>query len=189
MCADAGVEIPLYLHAGETLGDGDETDENLFDALLLGAKRIGHGYSMYKHPHLMNICKTRGVCLEVCPISNEILRLTSSIMGHTLPAVLAHGVPVALSNDDPGILGQKTTSSLSHDYWQVLQAFNNVGLEGLGDIAETGVKYAAFDTEGEVGAVIPGSVREERLKDWQGRWERFCEWVVTEFEDWETKEK
>lgn len=36
------VEIPFILHAGETLGDGTAADDNLFDAIFLGTKRIGH---------------------------------------------------------------------------------------------------------------------------------------------------
>jgi len=40
---EAGVDIPFILHAGETLGDGTEADMNLYDAILLGTKRIGHG--------------------------------------------------------------------------------------------------------------------------------------------------
>ncbi|KAG8933533.1 hypothetical protein FRC02_011644 [Tulasnella sp. 418] len=64
-----GLNIPFIFHAGETLGDGDGVDENLYDALLLGTKRIGHGFSMARHPHLMNICREKGVLLEVCPIS------------------------------------------------------------------------------------------------------------------------
>ena len=178
LCAAAGVEIPLFLHAGETLGDGNGTDNNLYDAILLGAKRIGHGFSMYKHPLLMKLAKEKGVCMECCPISNEILRLTASIMQHPLPALLANGVPVSINNDDPGILGQLETSSLSHDYWQVLQAFENVGLEGIGDLAETGIIWAAFDgvAVGEV-----SGVRKQRLQEWRGRWEQFCEWVVAEF--------
>lgn len=48
-------------------------DENLYDAMLLGTKRIGHGFSLVKHPKLMAMCRERGVALEVCPISNEIL--------------------------------------------------------------------------------------------------------------------
>ena len=40
---ELGLDLPLILHAGETLGDGSMADNNLYDALLLGTKRIGHG--------------------------------------------------------------------------------------------------------------------------------------------------
>jgi hypothetical protein len=40
---EEGVDIPFIFHAGETLGDGTEADMNLYDAILLGTKRIGHG--------------------------------------------------------------------------------------------------------------------------------------------------
>lgn len=83
----AGVDIPFVFHAGETCGDGTHADENLYDAILLGTKRIGHGYhpigyvrcrrfiythcrfSLVKHPKLMQICREKGIALEICPIS------------------------------------------------------------------------------------------------------------------------
>ena len=40
---ELGLEIPFIFHAGETLGDGTAADDNLYDAILLGTKRIGHG--------------------------------------------------------------------------------------------------------------------------------------------------
>lgn len=181
-CKQQNVNIPFFFHAGETLGDGNSTDENLFDAILLGTKRIGHGFSLFKHPHLMHMCRERNICLEVCPVSNEILRLTSSILSHSLPALLAHGVPVTLNNDDPGILGQKTTASMTHDFWQVLQAFENVGLEGLGDMVETSVMFAAFDGV-EVG--VEEGIRELRMAEVRNSWEVFCDWVVVNYGEWE----
>ncbi|KNG48809.1 adenosine deaminase family protein [Stemphylium lycopersici] len=104
-CAQSGVDIPFFFHAGETLGDGDSVDENLFDAIVLGTRRIGHGFSLYKHPLLIDMVKEKRILVESCPVSNEVLRLCGSIMSHPLPALLARGVPCSLCNDDPTILG------------------------------------------------------------------------------------
>ncbi|EGX54335.1 hypothetical protein AOL_s00004g368 [Orbilia oligospora ATCC 24927] len=178
LCAQEGVTIPFFLHAGEVNSDGDVHDENLFDAILLGTKRIGHGFSMYKHPLLLEEVKERNICLEVCPISNEVLRLASSILSHPLPSFMANGVAVALANDDPGILGQGATG-MSHDFFQVLQAFDNVGLEGVGDLVETSVMFAAFEGE-EVGVVRPGGLREKYLNELKEEWEEFYKWIMEE---------
>lgn len=40
---ELGIHVPFIFHAGETLGDGNPADMNLYDAILLGTKRIGHG--------------------------------------------------------------------------------------------------------------------------------------------------
>jgi len=178
-CQRLGVDIPFFFHAGETLGDGTPADENLYDAILLGTKRIGHGFSLYKHPYLLELVKEKNICVEVCPISNEILRLTASVLQHPLPALLAQGIPVAVSNDDPGILGQKTTGSATHDMWQVLQAFDNVGLEGLGDLCRTSVEMVCW----------AGGEKEKgvRVAEWETMWKEFCEWVIAEYGEWEGK--
>lgn len=42
-CEELGLDIPFVFHAGETIGDGTEADDNLYDAILLDTKRIGHG--------------------------------------------------------------------------------------------------------------------------------------------------
>jgi adenosine deaminase CECR1 len=43
-CKEQKLDIPFLFHCGETLGVGTVVDGNLFDAVLLNAKRIGHGY-------------------------------------------------------------------------------------------------------------------------------------------------
>jgi len=124
------VEIPFFFHAGETLGDGTHADSNLFDAILFQSRRIGHGFSLYKHPHLMREYKDKKVLVEVCPISNEVLRLTTDILHHPLPALIANGVPSALSNDDPNVMAQDA-AGLSFDFYEAIQGFDNLGLAGL----------------------------------------------------------
>ncbi|KAF2820534.1 Metallo-dependent hydrolase [Ophiobolus disseminans] len=186
-CAEEGVDIPFFFHAGETLGDGDAVDENLFDAILLGTRRIGHGFSLYKHPLLIDMVKEKKILVESCPVSNEVLRLCSSIMSHPLPALLARGVPCSLCNDDPTILGQGVMG-MSHDFWQALQGWENLGLEGLGSLAENSVRWASLEdyssrdwTQDIRDGSMGKGTRAEKLKEWTKRWERYCAWIVEEF--------
>lgn len=41
--------ILFNLLAGESV---DKENNNLVDAILMGTKRIGHGFALAKHPHL-----------------------------------------------------------------------------------------------------------------------------------------
>ncbi|OAL39876.1 hypothetical protein AYO20_00788 [Fonsecaea nubica] len=186
-CAEAGVDLPFFFHAGECLGDGDSTDNNLFDALLLGTRRIGHGYSLYKHPLLIDMVKEKKILIESCPISNEILRLSSSILSHSLPALLSRGVAVSLNNDDPAILGHGK-NGLSHDFWQAYMAFENLGLEGLATMAENSLKWCAIEdqkpgewtkdiTEGYLGK----GVKAKLLREWRSEFEKWCQWILMEY--------
>lgn len=186
-CMEAGVDIPFFFHAGECLGDGNDTDNNLFDAILLGTRRIGHGFSLYKHPLLVDMVKDKKIMIESCPISNEILRLSSSILSHTLPALLARGVPVSLNNDDPTILGHGK-NGLSHDFWQAFMAFENLGLEGLAVMAENSLKWCAVEdqktpewlkgiNDGYMGKTAKASM----LKQWRTDFEKWCQWICMEF--------
>lgn len=186
-CVQAGVEIPFFFHAGECLGDGNTTDCNLYDAILLGTRRIGHGYSLYKHPLLLEMIKEKKILVECCPISNEILRLSSSILSHSLPALLSRGVAVSLNNDDPAILGHGK-NGLNYDFWQTFMAFENLGLAGLATMAENSIRWSAIEdqkqgewlkeiTEGYLGY----GAKAERLKEWRKSFEEFCQWIIMEF--------
>lgn len=77
---------------------------------------------------------------------------------------------------------------MSHDFWQALQGWENLGLAGLGSLAENSVRWASFadySSQEWVMDVKEGSmgkgVRAERLREWTRMWEKFCAWVVDEF--------
>ncbi|KAF8511122.1 hypothetical protein BU17DRAFT_54841 [Hysterangium stoloniferum] len=166
--AELGIDIPFIFHAGETLGDGNHVDDNLFDAILLGTKRIGHGFSLAKHPLLMQMCREKGIALEICPISNEILRLTSSIPMHPLPTILNNGIPVALSPDDPAVFGNL---DLSYDFYQVLVASEVTGLITLAVAARDSLEFSTLEK----------SEKERALAVWEKRWAAFVESICSEF--------
>lgn len=99
-CNTANVEIPFLFHCGETLATGSDTDGNLLDALLLKSKRIGHGFALARHPYIMERMKEQGVCLEMCPISNEVLGLTPRMNGHAIYNLLANNVHCTVNSDN-----------------------------------------------------------------------------------------
>ncbi|KAI0202333.1 hypothetical protein F4808DRAFT_468480 [Astrocystis sublimbata] len=181
---------PFFFHAGETLGDGNSTDDNLFDALLFDSRRIGHGFSLYKHPLLLEQYAEKKIMVEVCPISNEVLRLATDILHHPIPAMIANGVATAISNDDPAILGEDA-AGLSYDFFQIIQGFDNIGLGGLGALAQNSVRWSNFVDQNqeewirdiEMGASGSGK-KAERLQQWQEKWESYCQWIVDNYSDW-----
>ena len=84
--ASANRKLPLFLHTAETSWSNDITTsnnpydpvssmENAYEAILLGAKRIGHGLGFIKHPYLLNILKERQVAVEICPVRYRTLKL------------------------------------------------------------------------------------------------------------------
>jgi adenosine deaminase CECR1 len=167
-CTSLKLDLPFIFHAGETLDHGGDTDSNLYDAILLGAKRIGHGFSITKHPLLMQMCKERGIAIETCPISNEALGLCATVKSHHLPTLMANGVPCSISSDDPGCWD---ATVLSHDFYQTLIGSNYMTLLGWRIVAQWSIHYSCIKAE----------AREDVEKDFEDRWQRFCQWIVDEF--------
>jgi len=55
-------DFSLYLHAGEST---DRYNENLYDAILLGTKRIGHGLAIDFHPYLVQLVRDNNIGYEI----------------------------------------------------------------------------------------------------------------------------
>ncbi|XP_046964339.1 adenosine deaminase 2-like [Vanessa cardui] len=141
---EAKDDINYYFHGGETNWFGSSTDENLADAILLGSKRIGHGYALIKHPSLLAAVKAKDIALEVNVISNVVLSLVSDVRNHPLASYLAFGMPVVLSSDDPGAWG---ADPLSHDFYIsfVGIASKRADLRMLKQLVINSIKYSTLD--------------------------------------------
>jgi adenosine deaminase len=104
---DAAASIGLHrlIHAGEVGGP-----EKIREAVeLLHVERIGHGIAAIHDPALMDLLADRRIPLEVCPgsnvltgaLANQLSQQEARIESHPLPKLLRHGIPIALSTDDP----------------------------------------------------------------------------------------
>ncbi|KAM5350567.1 hypothetical protein ACJ41O_007072 [Fusarium nematophilum] len=168
-CTVQRVEIPFLFHCGETLDMGTDTDGNLVDALLLKSKRIGHGFALAKHPYIMQHMKERGICLELCPISNEVLGLTPRVSGHTMYQLLANNVHCTVSSDN----GTLFRSSLSHDFYQVMVGKADMGLFGWKQLVLWSLEHACLD----------GSEYARIHANWEREWHEFVKWVIEAYGD------
>lgn len=87
----------FYFHAGETNFFNTDADINLIDAILMNAKRIGHGYSLFKHPVLWAALKEKDIAIEISPISNQVLHLVEDLRNHPAAFYISENVPIVVS--------------------------------------------------------------------------------------------
>jgi adenosine deaminase CECR1 len=154
-----GSSLPLFLHSGET---SRARSENLYDALLLGAPRIGHGLALVRHPLLMELVRERGVAVEACPISNQLLGYVSDLRSHPAVAYINAGIPVVLAPDDPGIMRH----TLSHDFYAAFMAWE-LDLRELKQLATSSLVHSAMSP----------AEKERALEVWRTRWTEFGRWL------------
>lgn len=126
-------KIDFYLHDGESLwADND----NIIYAAIACHYRIGHGFNMASHPGVANGIALQGTengynrtpqarlpMLEICPISNQLLRYFPDLRTHTAYQLMKSGVMCVLGNDDPLMFGNP---GLSYDFWM---AYVGMGLD------------------------------------------------------------
>ncbi|WKE67520.1 adenosine deaminase [Gallaecimonas kandeliae] len=94
---DAGLQVTV--HAGEAAGP-----ESVWHALReLGAVRIGHGVKSVEDPALLAYLAEKGIGIESCLTSNIHTSTVASYEVHPIRTFLAHGIPVSLNTDDPGV--------------------------------------------------------------------------------------
>jgi len=124
--------LHLTAHAGESAGP-----ESVWEALILGAERIGHGIAAVRDRGLLRHLRERDIPLEIAITSNLVTGVVKRLEDHPMRALYDAGVPIVLNTDDPAMFG----CTLTDEYRLAARAFGFSEAE-LRGIAENGFRYA-----------------------------------------------
>lgn len=101
--------MPFIMHAGEC-----GSVENIITSVHMGAKRIGHGIAMRGHAEAKQLCKERGIGIEVCPISNQQTKAVPVGEVHPIREFLEDGLLVTLNTDNRTVSNTSITREIQH---------------------------------------------------------------------------
>ncbi|CAF4185372.1 unnamed protein product [Rotaria socialis] len=185
----------FIFHAGETnwpeshivsnYGDSVSTFENIYDALVLRTRRIGHGLSLAKRPDMYEYIRDKHIAIEICPASNQLLGdlnlllliylfkylfmfffflikgYVADLRNH--PGIVYHrsGIPIVLSGDDPGSFGY---NELTIDYYLATMAWG-LNLADLKQFAWNSIQYSSLSDNRKL----------EGFQKWENQWSSFID--------------
>lgn len=87
--------LALTAHAGEVPGP-----HRIREAVELGVQRIAHGETTIDDPAILELVRTAGITLDLCPTSNVQAGVVAELAAHPLAALHRAGVSVTISTDD-----------------------------------------------------------------------------------------
>lgn len=154
-------EVPMYLHDGES---NRFDDDNLYTAYLVGTERIGHGLNLYRYKYLQDMVKQNQNTLEVCPISNQVLRYIADIRIHPIYGYLNSGLNCVICSDDPQIF---CNDGLTYDFWEAYTG-SDMDLRAVKKLIKNSYIYSGM-SEAEKNIM---------LANWEKKWDLFIKDLI-----------
>src|SRR3954471_8990282 len=139
-------------HGGELLGP--ESVRVCVEDLHAG--RLGHGVRAAEDPDLLDLIVSRGIALEVCPVSNVALGVYTDLSSVPLPDLMAAGATIALGSDDPLLFG----SQLAGQY-ATMRAAHDLTDTQLADLARSSIRASRAHDEAKATWMV-------EIDDWLG---------------------
>lgn len=120
--------IPFTIHAGEC-----GSAKSIWDAIELGASRIGHGIAAAKDETLMRYCADHKIPFEMCPVSNLQTKAVRTMEEYPFLRFLEAGIPVTINTDNRTVSNTSMTKEL-----ELLQGYYGIGDKVLAQLMENG---------------------------------------------------
>lgn len=101
------LKMPFTIHAGEC-----GSSQSIWDAIELGATRIGHGIAARSDHQLKRYCADKKIPLEMCPSSNIQTKAVNSMADYPFLEFLEAGMHVTVNTDNRVVSNTSITKEL-----------------------------------------------------------------------------
>lgn len=129
--------IPFTIHAGEN-GPASEVEK----AILIGARRIGHGIHAIYDKEVLNLIKEKDILLEVCPTSNVQTNAINGYLEHPIKELYQDKISLGVNTDNRTV----SNITLSDEYIKLYNTFNFT-LKDFQKMNENSIKHAFLNED------------------------------------------
>lgn len=123
--------LNLTIHAGEC-----GCAKNVYDAVVLGTNRVGHGVAAIKDAEILNHIKKNKTLLEICPKSNLQTKAIQSIKDLEIKKLIDDNVNFIINTDNRTV----TNTNLIEEY-ELLYSNHMITLEQIKLINKNVISY------------------------------------------------
>lgn len=108
---------------------------------------------------LMDRIKNDDICLEICPVSNQILEYAKDLRQHPAVAYMRNGIAITLCSDDPAY---QSHTALVDDYFAAIVCWD-LSIAEVKQLSYNAIYYSGLSEDKKAQAI----------EDWNKRWDNF----------------